>query len=349
MTIGLSVIQNLYLIVFYNGEIMNVKNDLIIKYLDQFPNIGILTLAKKIFNENKLKYKDVENVRSQIRYLKGSKGSSHLKRLSTDKYLLLENRERKYNLPPSIEHEYKPYQIVGNNGLIFADVHIPFHNLQAFYAMFDYTINKDIDFIIILGDFMDCFDISNFDKEPDLIRFNDERNQTKEFLKELKKIYSKAKIYYKFGNHEKRFESYLIRKAPEIYGCEEFRLEVLLDLFNLGVTYIPEEKYITLQELNAFHGHEYKNGITSPANPARTAFLRSKAISLVAHNHQTSEHTESRIDGYMITCWSIGCMCGLHPKYLPLNKWNNGFALYKTEDKDFWTIQNKRIIKNKVV
>ena len=47
---------------------------------------------------------------------------------------------------------------------------------------------------------MDCFDISNFNKEPDLIRFNDERDYTKQFLIELKRIYPNAKIYYKLVN-----------------------------------------------------------------------------------------------------------------------------------------------------
>jgi predicted phosphodiesterase len=326
-----------------------MKLDIIKQYLDKFPNLASMTLAKKIYNENKLNCSSLDSVRTQIRTLKGSCGKKKLNKIKTEKYLSKEKLELKYNLPASIEHVYEPYIITGNKGLIFADAHIPFHNIKAFETMFDYTINKDIDFIIILGDFMDCFDISYFDREPNLIRFNDERKQTKEFLIELKRIYSKAKIYYKFGNHEKRFENYLIRKAPEIYDCEEFRLEILLDLFNLGIKYIPEDKYIQMQELSFIHGHEYARGVSSPANPARTFFLRSKSICLGAHFHQSSEHTESKINGDIITDWSIGCMCGLHPKYAPLNKWNSGFALYQRHDDNFWKIDNKRIIQGHVV
>ena len=197
---------------------------------------------------------------------------------------------------------------------------------------------------------MDCYQISNFNKEPDKIRFNNERDYTKQFLQELKKIYKNTKIYYKFGNHEKRFEDYLMNKAPEIYDCEEFRLEILLDLFNMGINYIKEDVYIELNsDLKILHMHEYKNAVTSPANPARATFLRTKANAISAHNHQTSQHSESRIDGEIIGCWSIGCLCGLNPKYMPLNKWNHGFAIYTKDDDKFWHVDNKMIIKGRVV
>jgi predicted phosphodiesterase len=350
MIIGLSVIQNLYLIVFYNGEIMNVKNDLIIKYLDQFPNIGILTLAKKIFNENKLKYKDVENVRSQIRYLKGSKGSNHLKSLSTDKYLLPENRERKYNLPPSIETEYEPYKIIGNKGLIFSDLHLPFYSKSAVECMFDYTKNMNLDFIIMNGDILDMFEVSQFIKEPNLCSLKDEITYGKQFMDTMNEVYPKAAKFYKFGNHEKRLEDYLKIKAPELFSFDEFRLEILLDLFNKNIKYIPEDKYIDLNNtLYILHGHESRNGITSPANPARTAFLRNKDCTVVGHYHQSSSHTEPTINGKIITCYSLGALCELHPKYLSQNRWNHGFGIYEKHDDNFWTFSNRQIIKGRVV
>jgi hypothetical protein len=140
-----------------------------------------------------------------------------------------------------------------------------------------------------------------------------------------------------------------MRKAPELYDNPEFRLDVLLDLFNLGIIYISQDKYIQLGRLAVLHGHEYINAITSPANPARTIFLRAKYNALVAHYHQTSSHTERSIDSSTISTWSIGCMCDLHPAFMPLNKWNHGFAIYTRENDDFWNIENKTIIKRRVV
>jgi hypothetical protein len=324
--------------------------DIVKKYLEKYPNLPTLTLAKKIFKENSLYFKTVEQVRSKIRYYRGSKGSYCLKNLGDTKYLSEEKRNMKYNLPESIKQEYSPYKIVCNKALIFGDVHIPFHDVQAIETMFDYTVDMDIDTIIINGDFMDCFEISSFDKEPNVIRFKEERKLAKIFLQELKRIYPKAQIYYKFANHEARFQTYLIKKAPEIFDFDEFRLDVLLDLFNMGIKYIEEERFIIINgELKILHGHEYKKAVFSPANPARTTFLRTKANTLTNHFHQTSAHTEQTIDNKTLSCWSIGCLCELNPKYMPLNKHNHGFAIYTKFDDEFWTVENKIIIKGRVV
>jgi predicted phosphodiesterase len=325
------------------------KSYIVNQYLDKFPNTKNLTLAKMIYNENKLLFKNLDSVRGIIRYYKGSKGKRNLKEILNDKYLTLKKRIEKYNLPESIETEYVPYSMTGNKGLIFSDVHIPFHSISAIETMFNYTIDMNLDFILLNGDIMDMFDISHFAHEPDLVRIKDEFSSTKQFLLELKRIYPKAKIYFKSGNHELRWETYLMKKAPEIFGMPQFKLEILLDLYNMGIEYIPENLYIDLSGLYIYHGHEFKNAITSPANPARTAFLRSKDCAIVGHYHQVSEHTEKSINDKIITCWSLGCLSDLHPKFMPLNKWSHGFAIYERHDKNFWTIENKRIISNRVV
>jgi hypothetical protein len=52
----------------------------------------------------------------------------------------------------------------------------------------------------------------------------------------------------------------------------------------------------------------------------------------------------------MITCWSIGCLCGLHPEYAPLNKWVHGFAIVHGESEDgYFEVENKRIVEGRIV
>jgi hypothetical protein len=66
------------------------------------------------------------------------------------------------------------------------------------------------------------------------------------------------------------------------------------------------------------------------------------------HNHQTSEHTESNMNGEITTTWSLGCLCELHPAYLPINKWNWGMALIDIDGQNF-EVRNKRIHNGKVL
>ena len=50
-------------------------------------------------------------------------------------------------------------------GLIIADLHVPYTCKSAEIAIAD-AVKFGIDFIIILGDFLDCYHLSRFEKDP---------------------------------------------------------------------------------------------------------------------------------------------------------------------------------------
>ena len=233
------------------------KIDIVRQYLDDFPNLPNLTLAKKIYNDYPAVFSSIDCIRTYIRDLKGLLGKRHLKKRSNTKYFTKEKFQEKYNLPDAIEEVYEPHYIKGDKGLIFSDIHIPFHDKYALSIMFDYTSNMHFDFILINGDLLDCYSLSNFDKIPDITRFPEDIEKTKQFFDILKKIYPDSRIYFKKGNHEKWFEQYLKRKAPELWGINEFRLDVILDCYNKKINNIEESLYIDISGLSIIHGHEY--------------------------------------------------------------------------------------------
>jgi hypothetical protein len=77
-------------------------------------------------------------------------------------------------------------------------------------------------------------------------------------------------------------------------------------------------------------------------------YTRAKASSAIGHHHVTSEHSEKDLDGEVVTTWSIGCLCGLQPDYLPFNRWNHGFAFAVIDDNGGYEFRNLRIIDGKV-
>ena len=101
-------------------------------------------------------------------------------------------------------------------------------------------------------------------------------------------------------------------------------------------------------DLNIIHGHEFGGSVFSPVNIARGLFLRGKVSAMQGHNHQSSEHSESNMNGELTTTWSLGCLCELHPAYLPINKWNHGFAIVDIDGQNF-EVRNKRIHKGKIL
>ena len=129
---------------------------------------------------------------------------------------------------------------------------------------------------------------------------------------------------------------------------DEFDLANIIKARANGIEVIKDKRIINYNGLNIIHGHEFSSGFFSPVNIARGLYLRGKTSAIQGHNHQTSEHTESDMNGKITTTWSVGCLCELHPAYAPINKWNLGFAIIDAAE-DGFDVRNKRIFKGKVL
>ncbi len=83
--------------------------------------------------------------------------------------------------------------------------------------------------VVLGGDFIDCYEISSFEKEKSKRSFKSELQLTKQFFSFLRFKFPKARIYAKMGNHEERYERYIRKNASALDGIEDFELGNLLD------------------------------------------------------------------------------------------------------------------------
>ena len=169
----------------------------------------------------------------------------------------------------------------------------------------------------------------------------------------LQKIYSCGKVL------NAALYNMLVELDPIIFtGCEnEFKenrdwwviFENIIKARARGIEIIGEKRIIKMNSLNGIHGHEYIGGISAPVNIARGLYLKGKVSAFQGHNHASSSHSECDMNGKVVTTYSIACLCELHPAYMPLNKWQHGFAEVDLDsngnDYDF---RNHQIIKGKV-
>lgn len=327
---------------------MSIKSEIAKEYLKRFPSTASSSLARKIYKENNVVFKNEEDARDAIRYNRGKKGAKQKDNLSDKSFT--NQQYNPYNLPESDEEEYTPYilPVVANNILALFDVHIPYHNIPALTAALDYGKENDINTILLGGDIMDCYQASSFEKDPRKRSLKDEFQMTRDFFSILRKNFPKAKIYFKIGNHEERWERMLRTKAPEILDMDEFRLDVILRFAEYGIELIGDKKIIHAGKLNILHGHEFRSGMTVPVNPARGYYMKAKESMIAGHNHQTSSHSESSLNGSVVSTFSVGCLSDLHPRYNPINKWNHGFAhITVNKDKTF-VVKNLKIINGKI-
>ena len=316
------------------------------KYREQYGwDMPTHKLARIMYKGNSLSFKSVESARETLRYIEGKKGV--LLKHKTVK-VIPERSKNPYALPPSDEKEFEPYQIKGHKRIaIFSDIHVPYHSISAITAALDYCIKEKPDAIILNGDTIDCHRLSRFTKDPKARNFALELDTFKALIEKFEKNL-KCKIYFKIGNHEERYEHFLIEKAHELVGVKEFEFTNIIQARAKGISIIGDKRPMKIGGIWGIHGHEYVGGISAPVNPARGLFNRGKVSSFQGHNHQTSEHTEPTMSGKIITTWSLGCLCDLHPQYMPLNKWNHGFAIMDIDGENF-EVRNKRIYKGKIL
>jgi len=330
--------------------IKTTKADVCRQYRDKFGDLPTRQLARIIYDENKELFKDVEDVRGRLRYVEGKSGERHKKKVLNTKYFKEEARPyNPYKLPESEETKYEPYYITGVKKLaVFADIHVPYHSISALTAALDYIVKDGVDGLLIDGDLIDFYGLSRFMKDPRKRSVAHELKATNELLDVFGGL--GLKIFFKLGNHDERFEHYMMQKAPELLGIQEFELSYLLKLKERNIELISEKRIVKANKLNILHGHEFVGGISVPVNVARGLYLRGKVSAMQGHNHQVSEHTEPNMDGEITTTWSLGCLCELNPAYMPINKWSHGFAIVDLDNngKDFH-VRNFRILKGKVL
>jgi predicted phosphodiesterase len=309
-----------------------------------------LKLARMMYKENNLLFKDVEDARCLLRYIEGKSGQKSKKAQDKTYHLDYDRPKNPYNLPKSDETTFEPFVLKGYKKIaLLSDIHVPYHSIEAITTSLNFIKKEKPDLLILNGDTLDFFQLSRFGKDPKKRSFAYELDTMKELIQIFQKQL-KCKIVFKKGNHEERYQHFLNTKAGELVGVEEFDLVNIIKARAEGIEVIGEKRIIHANKLNIIHGHEFSQGFFSPVNIARGLALRAKASAIQGHNHQTSEHTQIDINGKVMTTWSTGCLCELHPHYAPINNWNHGFAIIDLDanGEDF-QVRNKRIYKGKIL
>ena len=326
------------------------KGEMIREILEKFPKASTLSIARMMHESHPLDFPTIENARSMIRFYRGEqKGQNKVNKIAerTKEEKIQANGWKK--VPESDYKRIDPFIMpTGQNRiLLLNDIHLPYHDEQALSIALQWGYERNPNAIILNGDTIDMYAASRFIKDRRLRDLAGELDMAREFLRDIREQFN-CPVYFKIGNHEARWENYLKTVAPELLGIADFELDNILRFGELGVTLIKDKQIIKAGKLSILHGHEFGHSVFSPVNAARGLYMRAKASSIIGHHHQTSEHSEKDLTGDVVTTWSVGCLCGLEPEYMPYNKWNHGFAWIETHQNGDFEVKNLRIIEGKV-
>jgi len=236
----------------------------------------------------------------------------------------------------------EPYKLQGYRRIgIISDVHFPYHDYTALKTALKKLYEYEIDTLIMNGDIVDFYAVSFWEKRPDKRNLQLERDLALQAFDRIRKIFPDIKIIYKEGNHEERFEKYLIKKAPELFDVEELKTENFLKLSDFGIDYVKDKRRIEAGELDIIHGHEYRS--FASVNIAISYLRKSFRNILIGHFHKKQEDTKRNVRDELTGAWIVGCLCDLKADYAPYNDWTHGFAFVELFENGHFSVKNHLI------
>ena len=253
-----------------------------------------------------------------------------------------------FQIPHPEKNDYSKVIVNEKRIGILSDIHFPYYDRVALEAAIHYLIEWKPDCIILNGDIIDCYQLSSFEKDKRQRSFKYELDMLRNFFEQLRELFPTQRIIYKIGNHEERYEKQILVNIPELIELEYFHFENVIKASEFGIEVVKGKRVILAGKLNIIHGHELPRGMAAPVNPARGFFLRTKASTIGGHHHQSSEHIENDLNGNIIGAFSTGCLCELTPHYMPINKWNHGFAVVENYGTDYM-VRNLKVINGRVL
>ena len=327
-----------------------IKGRIVFEFLKKHPEMPTMTLAKLVYKKNANIFPTVNSARQLIKYYTGQNGKAAKKRIADKSLFRPEGPKNPFkDLPKGLKHfkNLNPYKIKGNSILVISDLHVPYHDLHALTLALEYGIKHKVDTIVLLGDFVDFYGVSSFVRDPRKRKFKYELEIIRKVFTTIASAFSNCEIVYLPGNHEYRYERWMLLKAPELLDIDIFSMSHATGIDELNIKMLEPNKLISIGRLSLLHGHELK-GSGVLVNPARSAFLKGYENLLIGHHHRPSHHAEKTLTGKVLSCFSIGCLSNLQPDYAPYNKYQHGFAhIQRTSAVDF-IVNNKRIINGEV-
>lgn len=221
--------------------------------------------------------------------------------------------------------------------LFYPDVQIPYHNSQQVRALNRFMSYWEPDEVIIIGDFMDYPQPSQWSKataEEFKGSVFEDSEIGKRVLADMRVGYS-GPIKFIEGNHDARPKTYLAKYAPALAESKAFEISALLDFDSFGIILAPAF-YDFAPGWVATHGHL---GIKLSNSPGRTALGAAKRIGksvVMGHTHRLAKlpDTIGRAGEYH-TLWGmeIGHVMDMRPGRVPqylkggFANWQSGFGI----------------------
>ena len=219
---------------------------------------------------------------------------------------------------------------------ILSDIHFPYENPQAWKLTLKILRLLHPEKILLLGDLFDFEPISRFVVHPHKrVEFQSQILYSQKRLLELRNHTPNARINLLDGNHEKRMQTYLYTKAPELHDLDALTIPELFKLKTFDIQHLPWGTRQSIGKLNFCHGDEIRVGGVAPA---RNLYQKVSTNLLTGHFHRIDRYIHRQYNGEVYGVWTNGCLCTLDPQWTILPQWQLGMSVVDFTKSGFFAV-----------
>lgn len=205
--------------------------------------------------------------------------------------------------------------------VIINDLQMPFQDQPVLDLVLSFIKELVPNRIILNGDVVDCYGISEFSKNPLTPRaITEEIQLAGKLMATLQDIEEKVWIG---GNHEDRLRRMVWNRAPALDGIEAVEFPNLFRLSEYAFQWLPYGDYYRLGKLVVTHGDMVRAG---SGTTAKAHFERYGTNVLIGHTHRMGAFYRTRL-GKPHVAYENGCLCKLKVEYVNNPDWQQGFAV----------------------
>lgn len=231
--------------------------------------------------------------------------------------------------------------------VIINDIQIPFQDTRVLKLVTDFAVSLKPDGVIFNGDIVDCYSISDFDRNPvSKATLDREIRGAQQLMALFQSVPQKVWIG---GNHEDRLRRH-VWKAPKLVAgldaASRERLVSILDfpeVFGLeerGFRWLPYGATFALGKLLVTHG----SIVSKHSGQSAKAHLEKYGASvLIGHTHRGGVHYKRDVKG-VHAAYENFCLCRLDPEYVQHPNWQQGFSVVHVNDNGHFNVNSIPIL-----
>jgi predicted phosphodiesterase len=215
---------------------------------------------------------------------------------------------------------------------VLSDLHVPFHDEEALEAALRFLGRFRPHVLGILGDAVDFYQLSRFDRDP-ARRFQlaEDVRLAGRVIRRIVEAAGEPKVrFWVDGNHEDRLRRFIWARAPELHDWPGLSVHTVLGLEELGFEVVPYYDPVNQTGRPGYilNGWIFTHGIFTRkggGNTARAHLEHFMASGVCGHSHRLATHRRRAWGRPELVWHEAGCLCRLEPAYSLSPDWQHGF------------------------